>query len=220
MKIKTKNILFSFLALSFFAVIFFSHRLIVNSMNVFLIVKENLSTSVKWAIPELRVETDGPNRDTNFYLTLRNPSTHQVVFTQPGLLSTNNEGEYPGSISLDGASQGTYDIGFKSTAHLTKVLRGINLFDGNYVLNFTQPDNISAMGPLRLVAGDIDGTATSPSTSGDDTINAVDLSVMLATFDADDPTGNGIRANLNQDQVVNSVDLSVLLNNLDKEGEK
>uniref|UniRef100_A0A7C4M262 Dockerin domain-containing protein n=1 Tax=candidate division CPR3 bacterium TaxID=2268181 RepID=A0A7C4M262_UNCC3 len=189
-------------------------------LNTTLTIVSDSFGLVQWAVPELRVGPEATNDDIDFFLTVRNSSNHAVLFTQPNLVSSDNSGAYLTPINLSGIVPGNYDIGIKSNSHLTKVLRNVNLTSGNNYFNFTQSDNSSTKGPLRLVAGDIDGLGTTPLNSGDDVINSADLSLMIEGLDNEDPTGNNIRANLNQDMAVNSIDLSIILNNLDKEGEK
>jgi len=219
-KTKTKILfLFAFL----FVFLFASYKKIftlASNLNVVLTVTEELKVTIRWATPEKRVGASETNDETTFFLTFKNPLTHGLVYTT-GLYDTANDGTYLAPITvLPGVSNGTYDIGFKGKAHLTKILRGIDLPSGLTNLNFTQDDNSISKGSIRLIAGDINGDGATPATMGDDVINSVDLSAMIANLDADDPTGNGIRANLNQDPVVNAVDLSLMISNLDKEGDK
>ena len=137
----------------------------------------------------------------------------------PSLATTTVEGKYSGQLPL-GVASGVYDIGIKTHQHLTKMLRGVTLSDGANVLNFTQASNTVPFGAIRLLAGDISGSTSTPATLGDDVVNSVDLSILINDLDRDDATGRGIRANLNQDSVVNSVDLSLMLKNLDVAGEQ
>jgi len=174
---------------------------------------------VQWAVPEMRVGATSTNDDATFYLTVRDPATHAVVFTVPSLSTTTVEGKYLGQIPLT-VTAGNYDVGVKTHQHLTKVLRGVNLSDGPNVLNFTQASNTAPFGTVRLLAGDVSGSTSSPATLGDDVVNSVDLSILINDLDRDDATNRGIRANLNQDPVVNSVDLSLMLKNLDVTGEQ
>lgn len=219
LKNKKRIFLYIFLVALIFS-LSFSKSYAFRVVDTTLTVTDSVFGLVSWAVPEMRVGPAGTNDDTNFYLTVKDPIIHDTIFTQPDLLATDNEGAYLTPIIFTGVNEGNYDVGFKSTAHLTRILRGIHLNAADNTLNFTQADNSSTKGPVRLVAGDIDGQGTSPSNSGDDVINSVDLSSLINNLDQDDPTGNDIRANLNQDQVVNAVDLSVILDNLDKEGDK
>jgi hypothetical protein len=220
MQTKTKIFLLSFLILCIFSISSIRTLALTVSTGVTVLPTEIFHIIVQWAIPEKRVGTPGTNDDTTFFLTLRNPTNHSISWTQPDLLATDVEGRYLGDIVVDSLAAGNYDIGFKGSAHLTKVLRGVALTSGNFTANFTN-DTISPLkGPLRLVAGDISGNGLTPATLGDDVVNSVDLSMLVSELDYDDPTVHAYRSNLNQDTAVNSVDLSLLLANLDKEGER
>jgi len=171
------------------------------------------------AYPEQRSGASGTNYDTKYFFSVLTPDNqnHQIVYTQPTLLSTNNQGiGYP-YLTLSGITANTYDITFKSYQHLTSMLDNVYLRTGENFLNFTNPANLPQIGSQVLTAGDIDNSGTSPSTLGDDAINSVDLSVMLQNMGSSDSSGNNVRANLNQDTVVDEADLNILLNNLDKE---
>lgn len=181
-----------------------------------------MSVFIQWAVPELRVGATSTNDDAIFYLTVRtaNDADDTVLWQMPSLATTFVDGTYATSIAITGVANGTYDIGIKTHQHITKILQDIPLTDSTTTrLNFTQADNSASYGDIRLLAGDISGTTSTPADLGDDVINSVDLSIMIVDLDKDDPTGNDIRSNVNQDPVINSVDLSVLLKNLDLEGE-
>ncbi len=179
-----------------------------------------LTATIKWAVPEYRVGADETNDDTTFYIRVLSSDDNDdtVIFTS-NLATTNVDGTYNTPINLTGVAAGTYDVIIKGHQHISRKLNDINLNLGNNVLNFTQPDNSSSKGVLKLVAGDINGTGDSPDTLGDNVINSVDITVLLANFNDDDPTGNLERANINQDTIVNSVDLSIILANFNEEGE-
>jgi hypothetical protein len=179
----------------------------------------NPTVQVVNVLPELRIGASDTNDDVTYYLTAR--SGGSVLFTQSNLLSTDNAGYATDVVALTGLSDGSYDIGIKTQQHLTRILRGVSVTSATTTaLNFTDPANGSATGSQVLLAGDIDNTATSPATLGDDVVNSVDLSLLINKLDVDDPSGNTLRANLNQDVVVNSVDLSIMLKNLDVEGDR
>lgn len=183
-----------------------------STMNVF----------IEWAVPESRVGATSTNDDAIFYLTVRtaNDADDTILWQMPNLATTSVDGTYATSITITGLSNGTYDVGIKTHQHITKILQDITLSDATVTrLNFTQPDNSVTYGDVRLLAGDISGTTSTPAEMGDDVINSVDLSIMIVDLDKDDFTGNDIRSNVNQDPVINSVDLSLLLKNLDLEGE-
>lgn len=181
---------------------------------------ESTSTAatIQWAIPEMRVNATTTNEDALFYLVVKDPITHAVMYTMPFLATTTLQGTYPTPLEL-GVDDGTYDIGIKTHQHLTSILRNVNL-TGATVLNFTAASNTSPFGPDELLAGDISGATSSPAVLGDDVVNSVDISIMIGDLDRNDVTNRGIRANLNQDPVVNSVDLSLMLKNLDVNGEE
>jgi len=170
-------------------------------------------------LPELRVGATDTNDDVTYYLTARSGGT--ALFTQPSLLATDETGFSTNTVELTGLSDTSYDIGIKTQQHLTRILRGVPVSSATTtLLNFTDPANGSATGSQVLLAGDIDGTATGPGSLGDDTINSVDLSILLSQLDDEDLTGNGFRSNLNQDPVVNSVDVSIMIKNLDVQGDR
>jgi len=169
--------------------------------------------------PELRIGAPYTNNDATYYLTARNGGA--VLFTEPTLSTADEAGHSTDTVLLAGLSNGSYDMGIKTHQHLTRVLRAVPLSSAMITpLNFTDPANGPADGDQVLLGGDIDGAGTGPASLGDDTINSIDLSIMLARLDDSDPTGNEVRPNVNQDPVVNSVDMSILLKNLDKQGDK
>jgi len=171
------------------------------------------------AYPELRSGAVGSNYDTGYYFSILDADNqkHTSYYSHNTLLNTNNSGVGYPYATVGGLSAGVYDAVFKSKAHLSFILDNVYLQLGEAPLNFTNPTNQPAIGSLRLVAGDIDNSGTSPSTFGDDVINSVDLSIILDRMGDSDPTGKNIRANLNQDGFVNQSDLNILLGNLDKE---
>lgn len=190
--------------------------------NVSLQVTNPVAGTILWAIPEYRVGASSTNWDSVFQLTVRTAvdGDNTILWAQSDLATTTVAGDYATPISFEGIiSSSTYDVGFKTTQHLTAKLDDVFLDAGDNSLNFTQYDNSVFVGPRRLLAGDINNTGISTTTLGDDVINAVDLSLLLNRLDEDDSSTRGIRANLNQDPVVNSVDLNMLINNLDVEGE-
>ena len=176
------------------------------------------SVYIQWAAPEGRVGPDGTNWDTLYYLKVKSGGT--TLFTMPTLSSTDVSGSDLTPISLPGIGNGSYDFFIKGHQSLTRKLSGVNISSGLTRLNFTQADNSATLGPIRLLAGDINGSTSSPQTMGDDVVNAVDLGILLDDIDKDDPTNRSIRSNLNQDPVVNSVDMSLMLGNIDKEGDQ
>ncbi len=179
------------------------------------------TVTILYSTPQLRSGAPGSNDDTEFFITIRtsNDNDDVINFTS-GLATTGDDGSYSTPIEMTDISAGTYDIGIKGKAHLTKVLQDVPLTTGNTVLNFSSTDYSSATrGSEVLLAGDVNGAGTSPETFGDDVVNSVDLSIILGELDDTDPSGNSIRSNLNQDTAVNSVDLSVMLDNLDEEGD-
>ncbi len=182
-----------------------------------------VTVTVRWAVPELRVGATSTNDDTTFYLTIRtsNNSDNTILASMAYLATTSVDGTYATSINF-GIASGTYDVGIKTQQHLTKIIQDVMLSDSTTTeLNFTNDTNQPGVyGSGRLLAGDVSGAGTSPATLGDDVVNSVDMSIMLPLLDDLDPTGNGIRSNLNQDTVVNSVDLSIFLKNLDMTGER
>lgn len=182
----------------------------------------SMNVYIQWAVPESRVGATSTNDDAIFYLTFRTAdnSDDAILYQMPDLKTTNIDGTYSTSITITGLSSDTYDVGIKTHQHITKVLQDVTLTESATTrLNFTQSDNSTSYGSIRLLAGDISGTTSTPADLGDDVINSVDLSIMITDLDKNDPSGNSIRSNLNQDPAINSVDLSLLLKNLDLEGD-
>jgi len=182
----------------------------------------NTAGQVQWAVPEARVGASSTNWSTTYYLTVRDASDYDdVLHVSPSLSTTTEAGDNLNPEIFSGVASGTYDVFFKSDQHLSRKLNNVSLSEsGVNNLNFTQSDNSPTLGPVRLLAGDINLAGVSTSTLGDDVINSVDLGVMIDNLDLDDPTSKGLRANLNRDTVVNSVDLGVMIDNLDKEGDR
>lgn len=176
---------------------------------------------VQWIAPEGRVGAIHTNWDDLFYMTVKTLDG-SGVYTMNDVVSSTNDGSYLRRTTFNNMEDpGVYNIYLKGWQHITRKLGNIYLDDmTTNTLNFTQADNSAPLGPVVLLAGDINGAGNSTTTMGDDVINSVDLSILLSRIDDDDPTGNVVRANLNQDIVVNSVDLSLLLKNLDAEGDK
>jgi hypothetical protein len=191
------------------------------TMMVRLGVSGAMSATINMVKPEGRVGAAATNWDTDFYIKVRSSDGATLLFSQAYTTSTDNRGKFlTNPITVTGVVAGTYDIYLKGGQHLTRKMNDIAMVNGLNVLNFTQPDNSTATGTVVLLAGDINGSTTTPATMGDDVVNSVDLNIILGVLDNDDLTGNVIRANLNQDIVVNSVDLSMLIDNLDKEGDQ
>jgi len=177
--------------------------------------------TILYAIPQLRYSGAGDNDDVVFFLTVRTSDNEDDVisFTSDTATSTVG-GAYHTPIELTDISTGLYDIGFKGKAHLTRVLQDVSITSGNTVLNFSETDySLETEGSVVLLAGDINGSGVGAANFGDDVVNSVDLSIILAELDDSDPTGNDIRSNFNQDTAINSVDLSIMLDNLDVEGD-
>jgi len=179
------------------------------------------TVTILFAVPQLRVGAAATNDDTTFFVTVRtSTNADDVVLFISSLATTTDAGTYTTPIALTGIAPGTYDMGFKGAQHITKVLQDVSIVSANTPLNFSSTAYASTTkGAEVLLAGDISGAGTTAATLGDDVVNSVDLSLLLPDLDADDPTGNANRANLNQDIVINSVDLSIMLDNLDKEGD-
>lgn len=193
---------------------------LAEDVTITAVVEGNMFATIDSVMPQGRVGADQTNSDTTFYLTVKNPSTHAVLFSQSVLATTDVAGTYSVPIQLTGISEGDYDVGLKGHQHLTRILRSIHLINGTNVLNFTKADNSPGRGTQVLLAGDVNGAGTTPATLGDDTVNSVDISTFLTVVDDDDVTGNTLRPNINQDIVVNSVDLSWMISNLDVVGDQ
>jgi len=180
-----------------------------------------VTATIQWAVPELRVGVAGTNDDTEFYLAVFSSSEDgaPAIFTMPNLARTSNNGTYLTTIPLTGISAGTYDIMFKGHQHVSKKLNDVSLSSGNNILNFSTTDNSPLKGTEVLLGGDISNDGTTPANLGDDVINSVDVSIIIDELDSSDVTGNTIRSNINQDVVINSVDLSILLKNIDVNGD-
>lgn len=181
-----------------------------------------VGAKIQYAVPEGRVGSPSTNWDSNFYLAVRtaDDSDNVVLSTMNNLATTTTSGERLTTVILDNITAGVYDVTFKGHQHLSKKLNDINLNEAVNILNFSQIDNSAPLGTEVLLAGDVNGDGTTPATLGDDTVNSVDLSLLLGRLDVEDPTARAERTNLNQDPVVNSVDLSLLIKNLDAEGDR
>lgn len=184
-------------------------------------VDADMTATIQWAVPELRVGATETNDDAIFYIAVLSADDNDptVLFTQPALATLDIDGTYATPIDLTGVVPGTYDVIIKTHQHLSKKLNDITLVAGNNVLNFSSATNAPLKEAEVLLAGDINNTGATPSTLGDNVVNSVDISTLLTVLDQDDPTGNALRPNVNQDVVVNSVDVSILIKNLDLEGE-
>jgi len=196
---------------------------ITEDNNVYIRAEVSASSSVviQWATPELRVGLPETNDEATFFIKLdtQNEGDNNVLFTQSNLANTTVAGTYLTPIEISVAS-GTYDAIIKTHQHISKKLNDVQITDGLTVLNFTQIDNSTPKGSIRLLAGDINLAGNSTTTLGDDLIDIPnDLTILLSSIDNNDPTGNVIRANLNQDVVVNSVDVSILIKNLGLTGD-
>jgi len=188
------------------------------SFNVGLNVTSPISGYIKSAAPEGRIGAEGTNWDGLVFITIKKSGV--TKFQMSEVTSTDVLGRHLSPIDFTGVTPDTYDIYIEGHQSLTRKMSGVALVEGLNRLNFTQPDNSTATGTVRLLAGDISGATSSPGVMGDDVVNAVDLDILISHLDQDDPTGRGIRANLNQDPVINSVDMSLMLDNLDKEGDQ
>ncbi len=180
---------------------------------------QNIFISKITAHPEQR--SGNNNYDTSAYFKIMNPDNqnHQVLYSQSSLVDLDNLGVNSSTTQLFSLDEGNYDISLKAKSHLTLILDNVHLYPGGNLLNFTNEISSPTIGSVVLLAGDIDGLGTSPSSLGDDVINAVDLSILLSAIGISDPLGSN-RANLNQDTTVDQLDLNILLGNLDKEGQK
>lgn len=178
------------------------------------------TVTIQWAVPESRVGAGSTNDDVIFYLTARSPGTNIPIFTSPIIASTSVDGTYNTPIDVSMLPDGVYDFTIKGHQHLTRKLTDVILNHGNTVLNFTQSANTSTdFGNVVLLAGDINGVATSVDTFGDDKVNSVDITAALAAFNLSDDDGNTIREDINQDTKVNSVDVTLVLNNFNQVGD-
>lgn len=220
MNIKKKIVIFIVAAVSALSVGFGAWASL--EWNITLTIFGKTNAIIQWAIPEARVGASSTNWSTTYYLTVRDADNYgDVLYVSPSLSTTTESGGNLNPESFFTVSSGTYDVYFKTDQHLSRKLNNVALSGSvTNTLNFTQADNSSSFGPVRLLAGDINLAGISTSTLGDDVINSVDLSVMIENLDLDDPTTKSLRANLNRDIVVNSVDLGVMIDNLDREGDR
>lgn len=171
--------------------------------------------------PEQRTGTAGSNDDTDFAFSILDANTHTELYQYSSLLSASNNGLATLSIVLPSQiTVGNYDASVKTKAHLTRIVQGVSLQEGDNSLNFTNQTNLATIGNVKLIAGDVNGLGANPQTLGDDVINSVDLSILLDQIGDTDPSGNTVRANLNQDSVVDLQDLNILLGNLDQTGDQ
>lgn len=163
-------------------------------------------------VPTANYQSSRDDYRTRFYITVR--SGGSILFTQSAIVTSDEQGNYDIPIEVTGLTAGTYDIGLKGEAHLTRVFDNVRLTPGETEINFDLDDSAGL-----LLAGDISGGGLTPASLGDDQVNSVDLSVILASLNIIDTNPYPVRPNLNHDSVVNSIDLSILLDNLNRRGE-
>lgn len=112
-------------------------------------------------------------------------------------VSSDQNGVYSGNIT--GIEPGTYDIYIKGWAHLQKKFADITLAEGENSQDFSE---------TSLIVGDI---------NGDNTINAVDIGIVIDDYWPDTPAGSP--ADLNLDGRVNAIDIGLLIENYFLQGD-
>lgn len=160
--------------------------------------------------PEFRSPATG-NEDTQLILEIRDTATNTVQYKHPTLITTDTNGHWSGSINT-GLLAGTYHVYVKGYSHLRRLLESHSLTAGNNALDFTSiasPNNV-------LFAGDTNNTTGAPLYEGDDTVNGVDMSVILNVIFE---TSSIDKEDLNQDGIVNGVDFSIALNHMFETGD-
>src|SRR3989344_7245098 len=89
------------------------------------IVAGDVTGTVQWAMPQGRVGATETNDDTDFYFTIRTSSDLDDVILQTipasSLLTTDVDCTFATTTNLV-VTPGTYDVGFKGSQHLTRVV--------------------------------------------------------------------------------------------------
>ncbi len=148
------------------------------------------------AIPEKRIPASG-NNSTLLTIEVRAvSSTTPLVST---VVNTGSGGTYSG-LTLQ-LSPGTYDITAKGYSHLRRLKSSVAL-SNNVTVDFTDA------GTNKLLSGDVN------STDGDNKVNGIDLSLIVAGL-----LGNSVRLDLNRDGLANGIDLTNAVTNLNITGD-
>ncbi len=174
--------------------------------SVFVYDPNNISILIS-AIPEKRIPAILDrilNRSTNLTIKFYNHSADRIpanVVTS-SVLTSDDDGTKFWLVPTTTVAEGSYDITVKGYSHLTRLLSDTSIISTVNVLDFT--DN----GTNPLKCGDVNGT------SGDDEINALDVSLVVNNWSGANP-----RYDLNRDEEVNSIDISNLLANFNDVGD-
>lgn len=100
----------------------------------------------------------------------------------------------------------TYDVSIKSNAHLRKTLSNLTLVEGVNILDFTESET------AFIQAGDVN------STTGDNTIDLSDITVIDNNFTADIRSDD--RFDLNKDGKINGIEYSIIISNISESGDE
>lgn len=148
------------------------------------------------AIPEKRIPTTN-NNSTRLTVELRSVGSTTPLDSE--LVITGSGGTYSGvTFQLN---PGTYDITAKGYSHLRRKKTSVALTN-NSTVDFTD------VGTNKLLCGDVN------STNGDNKVNGIDLSLIVAGL-----TGTSERLDLNRDGIVNGIDLTNSVTNLNVTGD-
>ena len=150
------------------------------------------------AKPEYRMIIDAtPNLDMSSILGLEDNFTGNMTIHNTVAIDDFGLATYKTEIPV-----GNYDAGINGEAHLTKIIRNINITEttSDVNLDFTFGNTV------ELLAGDI---------KDDNFVNALDIAIMLQSYQH---LGNNI-ADLNNEDYINALDMAVLLKNYFKLGE-
>jgi hypothetical protein len=120
---------------------------------------------------------------------------------------------------------GAYDVYFTGYSHLSRVLRGVSFTSGaSLELDFSTGDAVLLAGDAAGSSND-DGVLLSGDEWGDDLVNALDITSILAKLNltgsvSPETPGNISKEDLNGDGLVNALDITLGLSNLNKYGDK
>lgn len=148
------------------------------------------------AKPEKRVPSTGNDS------TLLTVEVRSIGVTTPLVSTTVNTGSggtYSGITLL--LTPGNYDVTAKGFSHLRRLKSSLAL-SSNVTVDFTDG------GTYQLLSGDVN------STNGDNKVNGIDLSLIVAGLLGGDP-----RLDVNRDSRVNGIDLTNAVTNLNVTGD-
>ncbi len=148
------------------------------------------------AIPEKRIPASGNN---STHLTIEVRDVGSPVALNSTTVTTGSGGAYSG-VTLQ-LTPGTYDVVAKGYSHLRRK-KGSVALGGNVTIDFTDG------GTNKLMSGDVN------STDGDNKVNGIDLSIIVAGL-----LSTTERLDVNRDGLVNGIDLTNSVTNLNITGD-